>query len=41
MDYRTWVAPLLYAPPSFELYKANRDPALEAILAYRQVAANP
>jgi hypothetical protein len=41
MDYRTWIAPLLYAPPSFELYKANRDPAMEAIAAYRQVAANP
>ena len=36
MDYRTWIAPLLYAPPSFELYKANRDPAMEAILSYRQ-----
>jgi tetratricopeptide (TPR) repeat protein len=35
MDYRTWIAPLLYAPPSFELYRANRDPAMEAILAYR------
>jgi tetratricopeptide (TPR) repeat protein len=41
MDYRTWIAPLLYAPPSFELYKANRDPAMEAVLAYRQVAATP
>jgi hypothetical protein len=41
MDYRTWIAPLLYAPPSFELYKTNRDPAMEAIAAYRQVAANP
>jgi tetratricopeptide (TPR) repeat protein len=41
MDYRTWIAPLLYAPPSFEIYKANRDPAMEAILAYRQIAANP
>jgi tetratricopeptide (TPR) repeat protein len=41
MDYRTWIAPLLYAPPSFELYKANRDPAMEAILSYRRVTANP
>ncbi|MCI0378064.1 MAG: hypothetical protein L0215_10680 [Gemmataceae bacterium] len=32
MDYRTWIAPQLYAPPSFALYKANRDPALEAVL---------
>jgi len=35
MDYRTWIAPLLYAPPSFELYRANRDPAMEAILAWK------
>jgi Tfp pilus assembly protein PilF len=41
MDYRTWIAPLLYAPPSFELYKANRDPALEAILAYRNNSVTP
>jgi tetratricopeptide (TPR) repeat protein len=33
MDYRIWIAPQLYAPPSFALYKDNRDPALEAILA--------
>jgi len=35
MDYRQWIAPLLYTPPRFELYRANRDPAMEAILAYR------
>lgn len=34
MDYRTWIAPQLYAPPSFALYKENRDPAWEAILEY-------
>lgn len=34
MDYRTWIAPQVYAPPSFELYRANRDPAMEAIMAY-------
>jgi tetratricopeptide (TPR) repeat protein len=34
MDYRTWVAPQIYAPPTFAAYRANRDPALEAILAY-------
>lgn len=33
MDYRTWIAPRLYAPPTFAAYAANRDPALEAILA--------
>src|SRR5262249_46433605 len=34
MDYRPWIAPQLYAPPSFALFQANRDPALEAILTY-------
>ena len=35
MDYRTWIAPTLYAPPTFAAFAANRDPALEAILAFR------
>jgi tetratricopeptide (TPR) repeat protein len=34
MDYRVWISPQLYAPPSFESYRANRDPAMEAIMAY-------
>jgi tetratricopeptide (TPR) repeat protein/sugar lactone lactonase YvrE len=33
MDYRTWIPPSIYAPPTFDAYRANRDPALEAILA--------
>lgn len=33
-DKRTWIAPLLYTPPSFEYFKANRDPAMEAIIEY-------
>lgn len=33
MDYRPWVAPQLYTPPTFAIYRENRDPALEAILA--------
>ncbi len=36
MDYRVWIAPQIYAPPSFEWFKANRDPAMEAIMAYRE-----
>jgi hypothetical protein len=36
MDYRTWIAPEIYTPPTFAAYRANRDPALEAILACRQ-----
>lgn len=35
MDYRTWIAPQIYTPPTFEYFRANRDPAMEAILAYR------
>lgn len=34
-DQRTWVAPQLYVPPTFEAYRRNHDAALEAILSYR------
>ena len=33
MDHRPWIGPDLYAPPSFETYSQNRDPAMEAILS--------
>jgi hypothetical protein len=33
MDYRPWVPPQVYTPPTFAMYRENRDPALEAILA--------
>ena len=36
MDHRRWIAPRLYIPPSFAAYRINRDPALEAILAYSE-----
>ncbi|MEP7273485.1 MAG: tetratricopeptide repeat protein [Acidobacteriota bacterium] len=36
MDHRPWIPPLLYAPPTFASYRQNRDPALEAILEYRE-----
>jgi tetratricopeptide (TPR) repeat protein/sugar lactone lactonase YvrE len=39
MDFRTWIAPQIYAPPTFAAFRANRDPALEAILAYREPEA--
>ncbi|HEY0460371.1 MAG TPA: tetratricopeptide repeat protein [Pyrinomonadaceae bacterium] len=35
MDERTWIAPQIYVPPTFEAYRANRDAALEAILDFR------
>jgi hypothetical protein len=33
-DQRTWIAPLLYIPPTYEAFRNNRDPALEAILNF-------
>ncbi len=36
MDHRPWIAPELYAPPSFEAYSQNRDPAMEAVLSCRE-----
>ncbi len=35
-DYRTWIAPDIYAPPTFEAYHRNQDPALDAIFAIRE-----
>lgn len=35
-DYRTWIAPDIYAPPAFEAYRRNQDPALDAILAIQE-----
>ena len=32
-DHRKWIAPQIYVPPTFAAYRANRDPALEAIQA--------
>lgn len=39
MDYRIWVAPSIYTPPTFAMLKAGRDPAMEAILEY--IKQNP
>lgn len=39
MDYRVWIAPTLYTPPTFAAFRANRDPALEAILAIQEHGA--
>jgi tetratricopeptide (TPR) repeat protein len=35
-DCRTWIAPDIYAPPTFEAYRRNEDPALSAVLAIRE-----
>ena len=34
-DRRTWIAPQIYLPPTFEAYRMNRDAALEAIINYQ------
>jgi hypothetical protein len=36
LDYRTWTAPDLYAPPTFEAYRRNQDPALDAIRSIQE-----
>lgn len=33
-DRRTWIAPLIYVPPTFADYRAQRDRALEAVLSF-------
>jgi C-terminal processing protease CtpA/Prc len=33
-DFRTWIPPTLYVPETFAAFRARRDSALEAILAY-------
>ena len=33
-DARIWTAPFIYAPPTWELYRAGRDPAMEAIVHF-------
>lgn len=35
-DQRIWLAPSIYIPPTFADFRAGRDPAMEAILAYRE-----
>lgn len=33
-DKRTWIAPQIFLPPTFEAYRKNRDPVLDAILGF-------
>lgn len=35
-DKRTWIAPQIYLPPTFEDYRMNRDAAIEAIINYKE-----
>lgn len=36
MDRRTWIAPQIYTPPTFAAFRANRDPAMDAILSCQE-----
>ena len=36
-DSRTWIAPLIYVPPTFAAYRENRDIAMEAIINFDNV----
>ena len=36
VDQRPWIAPEIYAPPTFAAYRQNRDVAMEAVLACHQ-----
>jgi tetratricopeptide (TPR) repeat protein len=40
-DYRTWIAPHIYAPPTFAAYSRNDDPAMDAILSLREQFPGP
>jgi hypothetical protein len=35
-DNRIWLPPTLYTPPTFASFRVNHDPALEAVLGYRE-----
>lgn len=35
-DQRSWIAPLLSAPPTFAAFRRNQDPAMDAIAEYRR-----
>jgi hypothetical protein len=39
MDYRAWVAPELYVPPTWADFRAGRDPALTAALSWPAAGA--
>ena len=35
VDKRIWISPLLFTPPTFEAFKANRDMSMEAVINYK------
>jgi tetratricopeptide (TPR) repeat protein len=40
-DHRVAIAPDIYAPPTFAAYRANRDPAMDAILNHLRASRLP
>jgi len=40
-DRRTWIAPDVYAPPTFGAFSRNQDPAMDAIMAIREHVPGP
>jgi tetratricopeptide (TPR) repeat protein len=36
LDHRAWIPPELFTPPTFAAFRANRDPAMEAVLDCRE-----
>jgi tetratricopeptide (TPR) repeat protein len=40
-DYRMWIAPDIYAPPTFAAFSRNDHPALDAILSIREQFPGP
>lgn len=41
LDHRGAIAPDIYAPPTFGAYRANRDPAMDAILDHLHALRHP
>jgi tetratricopeptide (TPR) repeat protein len=38
-DERTWIAPMLYVPPTFKAYSVNKDEALDAVTSVIKASA--
>jgi tetratricopeptide (TPR) repeat protein len=36
MDHRIWISPAIYVPPTFAAYSTNKDPVIDAIMAYQK-----
>jgi hypothetical protein len=41
MDYRSWIPPQLYAPPTAASFRAHSDPCMDVIAAFRATVKKP